>query len=86
MNTTVKIELPADLHAFAEEQTAKGGHASLDGYVQSLLEEEQKRQASQRLEAMLLAGLDSGPATPVTAEFWAKLRCRGETGVPEVKP
>ncbi len=57
MNTTVQIELPADLRAFAEEQTAKGDHASLDGYLQSQLEEEQKRQANQRLNEMLLAGL-----------------------------
>ena len=48
------------MRAFVEEQAAKGGHGSADEYLRTLIREAQQREAKQRLEAMLLEGLEGG--------------------------
>lgn len=35
---------------------------------------DQERQAKERLEQLLLEGMKSGPASPMTREHWAELR------------
>ena len=39
-----------------------------DNYGRELLSADQKRKAQQRLDSLLLEGLESGPATPLTRE------------------
>ena len=36
--------------------------------------EDTRREAQARLDALLQEGLDSGPATPMTAEDWSEIR------------
>ena len=38
------------------------------------LTEDQKKKARKRVEELIQEGLDSGPATPMTAKDWEKLR------------
>lgn len=62
------ISLSGSQQAFVEEQATSGGFPSVDEYVAKLILAEQKAQAQAKLEALLLDGLDSGPATPWTDE------------------
>ena len=68
--------LPEPLRQFVEERVAEGGYGTPDGYLLALVREDQKRQAKAKLEALLLEGLDSGPATPMTDEDWDEMRRR----------
>jgi antitoxin ParD1/3/4 len=72
--THLNIALPESMREFIEEQVADGGYSTPSEYVQALIRNEQKRKAQERLEALLLEGLASGPATPMTDEDWADIR------------
>ncbi len=51
------------MRAYVEEQVANGGYSTLSEYFRELVRQEQKRKAQERLEALLVEGLESGTAT-----------------------
>ena len=83
----MNISLPEELKEYVEKQT-HAGYSTPSEYVRELIREDQKRRAKQRLDALLLEGLDSGEPIPANAEFWtelkreamARLRARKKTG------
>jgi antitoxin ParD1/3/4 len=64
--TTMNISLPEPMRDWVEGQIKKGSFGNASEYIRSLIREDQKRSAREELEARLLEGLDSGPATPWT--------------------
>lgn len=62
------------MKAYIEEQVDKGGYSTVSEYFRELIRQDQKRKATERLETMLLEGLDSGSATPVTEKDWQDIR------------
>lgn len=76
---TVDISLPEDLKALALDQASKRGFGSAGEYVMSLVREALERQeASERLDALLLEGLDSGPAIPLDKQAFERIRKEGK--------
>lgn len=69
----LQISLPADLRAYVDSQTSRGEHASAEAFICALVAREQ---AQSELESYLAAGLESGEATPLTADDWSSLRAR----------
>jgi antitoxin ParD1/3/4 len=63
---TINISLPDPLRAFVEEQVAVGGYSTVSEYFRELVRADQKRKAAERLESLLLEGLDPGQAKPLT--------------------
>ena len=47
-----------------------GGYSSVSEYVRELIRADQKRRAEERIDMLLLEGLDSGGPIPVTKDFW----------------
>lgn len=72
--TTITISLPQSMKEFIEKQVAEEGYGTVSEYVRGLLRNEQKRMAQQGLEQMLLEGIDSGPAVPLTGEELDQVR------------
>jgi antitoxin ParD1/3/4 len=72
--TRVEISLPEALHAFIEQQIASGRYGTISEYLQALVQRELKLQAEERLEALLIEGLESGPATEMTDADWDEMR------------
>ncbi len=62
------------MRAYIEEQVASGNYSTVSEYFRELVRKDQKRKAQERLEALLLEGLDSGTATPITAQDWEDIR------------
>lgn len=92
---TVSISLPDVLKAFIEELVARGDYGSTSDYVQQLILEDRKKRETERLEAMLLEGLRSGPMTEMTPDDWESIRSevrerlatrRNEADDPETRP
>jgi antitoxin ParD1/3/4 len=79
--TTMNVSLPDDLKLFVDEQVATGGYGTTSEYIRELIREARKQTARQRLEALLLEGLNSGPPTPMTDEWWAERRRELESRV-----
>ncbi len=67
---TMNIALPESMKTFVQERVAEGGYSSASEYVRDLIRADQKRKAEERIDALLLEGLDSGPPIAVTPEYW----------------
>jgi antitoxin ParD1/3/4 len=68
------ISLPEPLKQFIEQQVSAGGYASAEEYIGALVEAERERA---RIEELIVEGLESGPATEMTAEDWEDIRQEG---------
>jgi antitoxin ParD1/3/4 len=71
--TSMNISLPEELKEYVEEQT-QSGYSTPSEYVRELIREDQKRRAKERLDSLLLEGLNSGDPIPANAKFWAELK------------
>ena len=71
---SMNISLPESMRTYVEEQVAKGGYGSASEYFRELVRLDKKRKAAERVEAMLLEGLNSGTATQMTDEDWEDVR------------
>jgi antitoxin ParD1/3/4 len=76
MPSTMTISLPDEMKSFVEEQAKAGSFSSASEFVRQLLRQEQKRAEQQKLEAMLLEGLDSGKPIRVTEAYLDDLQRR----------
>lgn len=71
---SLNISLPAPLREWIASQIKGGRYGNASEYVRELIRRDQERQAQQRLEQMLLEGVKSGKASPLTRQDWAELR------------
>jgi antitoxin ParD1/3/4 len=71
---SMNISLPDSMRAYVEEQVTSGGYSTVSEYFRELVRQDQKRKAQERLETLLLEGLSSGTATPMTLEDWKDIR------------
>lgn len=71
--TSMNISLPEDLKQYVEAQT-KSGYSTPSEYVRELIRADQKRRAKEKLDTLLLEGLNSGDSIPVDAAFWDHLK------------
>jgi antitoxin ParD1/3/4 len=72
--TSLNISLPEPLRDWIETQIKRGRYGNASEYLRELIRRDQERQAQERLEQLLLEGVKSGPAVPLTKQDWAELR------------
>ena len=73
---TLNISLPDSMRAFIDEQIAQGGYSTASEYIRDLIRQAQKQTAQERLDSLLLEGLESGESIEVTDEWWQEKRDR----------
>lgn len=78
---TMNISLTDPLKEFVDEEVREGGYSSTSDYVRDLIRQRQRRKAEDTLRALLLEGLNSGPATPMEPDFFDKMRERAHARV-----
>ncbi|HQH28154.1 MAG TPA: type II toxin-antitoxin system ParD family antitoxin [Oligoflexia bacterium] len=71
---TMNISLPDPLKDFIEQQVSSGRYSSISEYMRELVREDEKRKAQEKLEALLLEGLQSGAASEMTKTDWDEIR------------
>lgn len=71
---SLNISLPQSLKEYVEAQVESSGYSTPSEYIRTLLRDDQKRRAEDRLEALLLEGLESGEPIPVTPEYIERKR------------
>jgi antitoxin ParD1/3/4 len=74
--STLNISLPDSMRAYIEQKVSQGSYSTASEYIRQLVREDQQRAAKERLERLLMEGLDSGPMIEVTDEFWAKKKAK----------
>jgi antitoxin ParD1/3/4 len=67
---TMNIALPESMKHFVQERVSQGGYSSVSEYVRELIRADQKRKVEEKIDALLLEGLDSGEPIPITKEYW----------------
>ncbi|MFM2410717.1 MAG: hypothetical protein RL481_1545 [Pseudomonadota bacterium] len=72
----IRLNLPEIDRAFVDAQVAEGDYADAAEYVAALVHAEAKAKAQEKLEALLLEGLESGDPVPWTDENWDALKRR----------
>ena len=77
-NTSMNVSLPETLKDYVQERVAEGTFSNPSDYVRALIREDMKRQAEEKLDALLMEGINSGPAEPMTREDWAEIRANLE--------
>ena len=70
---SMNISLPDPLKRFVDGQIAEGRYSSVSEYVRELIRADEKRKAEDRLESLLLEGLNS-PETELQPSDWADIR------------
>lgn len=71
----LNISLPDQVQTFVEEQAIAAGFNSANEYVYHLILREQERIAQQeRIESLLLEGLESGESVEATEDWWEQKR------------
>lgn len=70
---SMNISLPEPLKQFVDGQVAAGRYSSASEYVRELIRADEKRKAEERLEALLLEGLQSDEAS-MTPNDWQAIR------------
>jgi len=73
MMTSMNVSMPEALKEYVEEQVQNGAYGTASEYLRELIRADKKRKAQERLEAMLIEGLDSENSEPVTPQFWDEL-------------
>jgi len=71
---SLNISLPQSLKDYVEEQIKASGYSTPSEYVRELLRQDQKQRTREKLEALLLEGLNSGDPIDITPEYWENKR------------
>jgi len=66
---TMTISLPEPMREFVEAEVSSGSYGSASELFRELVRERQKHKAQERLETLLLEGLESGQPIEVTQEY-----------------
>ncbi len=74
--TTMNISLPESMRAYIDQKVSLGGYSTASEYVRQLIRADQKAAAQERLELLLMEGIESGPSREMTTEDWEQLRRR----------
>jgi antitoxin ParD1/3/4 len=71
---TMNISLPEQLKEFVDLQVGSGRYSSVSEYVRDLIRDDEKRKAQEKLEALLLEGIQSSGPTEMTRQDWDDIR------------
>ncbi len=70
------VTLPDSLREFVEREAARLGCIAADEFVGQLVRDAEQRREEERVDALLLEGLDSGPDVEFTREYWERKQAR----------
>ncbi len=79
--TTINVSLPVQMRAYIEQRVKADGFGSISDLIRALVRDDQVRQAQQELERRLLAALEGGEATPMTAADWDDIKSAVKTKI-----
>ena len=71
---TMNISLPDQLKEFVDHQVGSGRYSTVSEYVRDLIREDEKRAAQEKLEALLVEGIQSSQPAEMTRQDWDDIR------------
>ena len=83
---TMNIALPETMKRFVRDRVSEGGYGSVSEYVRELIRADQKRKSDERIDALLIEGLESGKPIQVSQEYWAAKKRKLSERASKTKP
>ena len=77
--SSMNISLPELLKSYVRERVGEGDFSNSSDYVRALIRDDKKRWGKNKLEDLLLEGVNSGEATEMTSEDWDEIRSEVHT-------
>ena len=71
---TMNISLPDQLKEFVDHQVGSGRYSSVSEYIRDLIRDDERRKVQERLEALLIEGIQSSDATEMRRQDWDDIR------------
>ena len=71
---SLHVSLSSEMRAIVDEQVQGGRYHNHSEYVRDLIRHDQELRARQRVDALLLEGLESGRPVPLTPNDWQEIR------------
>jgi Arc/MetJ-type ribon-helix-helix transcriptional regulator len=72
--TYLTIALPESAKAYVDRQISDGTYNSVDEFLTVLIEQEQERQAKQKVNVMLRSTIQKNQRVEATGEWWDQQR------------
>jgi antitoxin ParD1/3/4 len=73
MATALSFAFPEPIVEYIDKRVATGGYGSRSDSIQDLVRIDQREQAKRRLQELVAQGLESGPATAMSAADWVDM-------------
>ncbi len=70
--TTLNLNLSEELQQFVNTQAEAGQFDGAEAYVEALIE--RAKHGKEKLESLLIEGLDSGDPIPLDRDEWSRIR------------
>ena len=67
---SLRVTLTKGLEEFINRHVTAGGFTSAEDYIRTLVAEEQRRKARERLEGLVLEGARSGKSLVADSRYW----------------
>lgn len=83
--TTMNISLPDTMRTQVEKEIEVSGYGSSSEFFRDAVRELLKKRQEERLEALLLEGIESGKSTPFTKQDLEDIRARGLKRIAKIK-
>ncbi len=71
---SLHVSLSDEMRSFVDEQVHGGSYHNHSEYVRDLIRHDQKNRARERVDALLLEGLESGRPVPLKSDDWQEIR------------
>ncbi len=71
---SLHVSLSDEMRSFVDEQVHGGSYHNHSEYVRDLIRHDQRSRARERVDALLLEGLESGRPVPLTPGDWQEIR------------
>lgn len=70
------ISVPKAVKVFVDSQVSEGAYKTPSDFIAKLVRDAKKRKTREKIDALLLEGLNSGEALEVTPQLWTRERQR----------
>ena len=74
---TMNVSIPEPMKEYVERRVTSGEYSSVSEYIRALVRDDRDRKAREKLEGLLLEGVNSGPPIRVSSTYWDKKRQLG---------
>lgn len=77
----MNISLPESMRTYVEKQIKNGDYGTVSEYIRDLIRRDRATKEQNKLESLLLEGLNSGDVTSMTENDWADIRAAVRTKI-----